>query len=167
MATNVSVKFHYSQLHIDKALENFRKSNNKENTITVCSACGPFSSPKPTAAIPRFSLETQSNLDYLWKSKLMIKTKTEHSSSSSSSSKSTRLLHQSYVSKLRSRPKQNAALPCSMPDFTSSPNGEFWTTWYFIGRPLYISAQGYHAGRTYSVLRTTLPYHQHQQQQQQ
>ena len=37
----------------------------------------------------------------------------------------------------------------------SSPSGHFMT-WCFSGRALYISAGGHHAGRAYSVLRTTL-----------
>ena len=51
-------------------------------------------------------------------------------------------------------PSYNGALAGWMPDFTSSPNGHFWTTWSFIGRALYISAGGHHTDRAYSVLRT-------------
>jgi len=46
MVTNVSVKFHYDWLCIDKALGNFQKcdnSNNNKNNIR--STWGPFPSP--------------------------------------------------------------------------------------------------------------------------
>jgi len=45
MVTNVCVKFNYDRLRIDKALGNFRKSNNK-NKNDVSSAWEPFPGPK-------------------------------------------------------------------------------------------------------------------------
>jgi len=52
MVTNIYVKFNYDRLSIDKALGNFRKSdnnnnNNKQNKKSyVCAAWGRFPSPK-------------------------------------------------------------------------------------------------------------------------
>jgi len=44
MITNVYVKFHYKRLHIDKALGNFRKSdnNNNKNKATFVAFWGPY-----------------------------------------------------------------------------------------------------------------------------
>jgi len=39
----------------------------------------------------------------------------------------------------------NRTLVSRLSRFITSPNGHFWTTWCFIGRPLYISAGGHHA----------------------
>ena len=50
--TNVYVKFNYDWLRIDKALGNFRKSDNKNN---VRSACGPFPDPKKHIQQNRFT----------------------------------------------------------------------------------------------------------------
>jgi len=43
MVTTVCVKFNYDRLCIDKALENFRKSDNKKNNVR--SAWGYFAGP--------------------------------------------------------------------------------------------------------------------------
>jgi len=47
VVTNVWVKFNYDLLDIDKALENFHKSdNNKNDKNNIHSASGPFPGPK-------------------------------------------------------------------------------------------------------------------------
>jgi len=43
MATNVYVKFNYDRLRIDKALGNFRKSDNNKNSIRTL--WNPFPDP--------------------------------------------------------------------------------------------------------------------------
>jgi len=46
VVTNVCVKFNYDRLRIDKALGNFRKSNNNKNKNNVRSGWGPFPGSK-------------------------------------------------------------------------------------------------------------------------